>query len=700
MTRIYANANTVLPFIIGILAFFLVAGPKVLNPTNIAWLDQGDPATHYLGWLFFRNAEWSFPLGMNPNYGLELANAILFSDSLPLFAFLFKPFSALLPETFQYFGIWLLVCFVMQAWFGWKLMGLVSEGLVVRTLGAAFFVFAPPMIWRLHGHLSLVGHFLILGALYLTLHKRLQRRKFAWGTLLTVAALVHAYLLAMTGLLWLTDLIARTIRKNLLWRKAITEFAALLLVVGVTCWQAGYFSVGDGLIAWGYGFYRMNLLSLVDPSGWSYILKDIPEAAGDYEGFNYLGLGAITLLIFSLPVLISRRTNIMQAIRRYPVLLITCLGLTIFALSNKVGFGLHGFEYPLPELVLEMANVFRASGRMFWPVFYLILFSAIFLLVRGYEKRTASILLGLALVIQIVDTSAVYKGIPYNKMAEPSTAWNTSLTSPFWGEGASKYSKVRWVPPGNISPHWQTLAAYAGSHGLSTDAVYLARISTLALQTATEQASKAIASGSYEPDSLYILDDAVLLRAAININTEYDLLARVDGFNVIAPGGKRCESLLRLAEEVEINELLPPIKVGERILFNNTGSGQTYLVHGWSHPEPWGVWSEGEKATILLPLPGADIASILFEAHPLLSPSHLKQNVEVRINGIGAAELLLTSDSDKLLEVKIPETTNLKEGNNTIKLEFYLPDAARPIDIGINNDTRQLALGLIALTVR
>jgi hypothetical protein len=61
-----------LPLLIGVVAFFLVVGPRALNPLNIAWLGNGDPATHYLGWVFFRQSPWSFPIGLNPSYGLEL----------------------------------------------------------------------------------------------------------------------------------------------------------------------------------------------------------------------------------------------------------------------------------------------------------------------------------------------------------------------------------------------------------------------------------------------------------------------------------------------------------------------------------------------------------------------------------------------------------------------------------------------------
>ncbi len=162
----------VLPLFLGVISFLIVVGPRVLNPLNIAWIGAEDSATSYLGWLFFRDSSWGFPIGLNPRYGLEIGNAILYSDSNPLFAFIFKPFSPLLPHPFQYFGIWLLICFILQAWFAWKLLGLIENDVLIRLFGAGIFVFSPPMIWRVGGHFSLVGHFLILVALYLSLLTR------------------------------------------------------------------------------------------------------------------------------------------------------------------------------------------------------------------------------------------------------------------------------------------------------------------------------------------------------------------------------------------------------------------------------------------------------------------------------------------------------------------------------------------------
>ena len=545
------------PLLLGVLAFFIVIGPRVLDPTNIAWLGEGDPATHYLGWLFFRNSEWSFPIGLNPTYGLELGNAILFGDSNPLLAFLFKPFASLLPEPFQYSGLWLLTCFVLQAWFGWKLAGLLSECTTIKIFSAGLFVFSPPMMWRLYGHLSLVGHFFILAALYLVFHPRLERRRSAWIWLLAATAFVHAYLLAMVALLWLADLLGKLIQRKLPIRKGTIELAVILSVIGIVCWQTGYFSIGAGTRSGGFGLYRMNLLSIVDASGWSYVLKDIPEGAGDYEGFNFLGFGVIFLLVCAIPIALTGRTGLLEAIRRFPILLLVFAGLVVFAISNDVGFGSLKHWFYIPYKMFELANIFRASGRMFWPVFYAIIFVVIFLTVRGNNTRIAGYLLGFALVIQILDTSAAWKDIREKLMMEPNTTWVTPMIDPFWEKAGAKYKKVRWIPPGNQSPQWLPLAAYAGTHGLATDAVYLARVGTLALEQARRMASYALESGRYEADSLYILDESVFRQAAFSIDSTTDVLARVDGFNVLAPGWRKCADCPRLADEVKLTDLVP-----------------------------------------------------------------------------------------------------------------------------------------------
>lgn len=687
-----------LPLLMGVLAFLIVVGPRALNPQNIAWLSSGDPATHYLGWVFFRNAPWSFPVGLNPSYGLELSNAIVFSDSNPLFALLFKPFAALLPEPFQYFGLWFLMCFMLQSWFAWKLMGLASDHLMVRLLGSALFLFAPAMILRMGEHLSLAGHFLVLAALYLALRPSTRKQSFAWAALLVASALVHAYLLAMVALIWLADLLARTIKRQLTPGKAFAELAGILVLTGFCCWQAGYFSVdsaGLGLI--GFGLLRANVLTFFDSAGWSYVLGDLPGVPGDIDGLAFPGLGVIFLTVCALPLLLSGRSQFLSVIRPRWVLLLALFGLMIYAFSNNVGIGPFELHYWLPEFIIAKAGVFRAAGRMIWPVMYATIFAVLFVIVRGYSSRTAVLLFATALVLQVVDTRAGWETIRSKLMASPSAQWKTPLVDPFWSIAASHYQKVRWIKPQSYSTHWIELADYAGKYHLATDAVYLGRVNYASLQSAQSAAAKVIASGRFEADSLYVLDQRSTLQAAFTIDRSTDSLIKVDGFQVLAPGWKRCSECPQFPE-ADLHELIPAVRLGERIQFTEGGSGSTALAKGWWDSEAWGTGSVGKEAEVIL-RPSADVSAVSLETNTFLTQAHPRQAMEIRINDIQVLGASLTTASNTF-DITLPAEVRAsiaREG--FMRLKFNLPLAISPRELGMGDDERELAIGLLGLTL-
>ena len=96
----------------------------LLNPSYIDYLSPGDMETHWLGWLYFRHTPFfQFPLLSNFSYGLENWSAtIIHTDSLPIMALLFRPFSSYLPQLFQYFGYWIYLCFLFQGFCSYYLI--------------------------------------------------------------------------------------------------------------------------------------------------------------------------------------------------------------------------------------------------------------------------------------------------------------------------------------------------------------------------------------------------------------------------------------------------------------------------------------------------------------------------------------------------------------------------------------------------
>lgn len=180
-------------------------------------------------------------------------------------------------------------------------------------------------------------------------------------------------------------------------------------------------------------------------------------------------------------------------------------------------------------------------------------------------------------------------------MMTPSAQWPTLMRDPFWASAAAHYSKVRSLMPQNQSERWQVIADFAATHGLKTDAVYLGRMSSTALDQARQKTQHILESGQYDADSLYILDDSVLADAAKSVNSETDLLTRVDGLVVLAPGWKRCSQCLSVPDEGRRMSLLALMRPGQALIFNYSAR---QLTSGWSTPENWGTWSAGQQAQV------------------------------------------------------------------------------------------------------
>lgn len=524
------------PVCLGGLIFLLIVGPRALDPTNIAWLSGGDPSTGYLGWVFFRQDEWRFPLALNPHYGLELSSSILYSDSNVLFAFIFKAFSFILPPTFQYFGIWILLCFILQAYASWKILQLISNNFYICFIGTIIFVFSPNFLARLYGHYNLLGHFFILMSLYIIIKQDISARKWQWLILLICASLVHSYLSAMVIALWFTDLVTCLLVKKISSVYFIKECIIFFMVIFVTLYLGGYFTITKGLEAGGYGLYRMNILSLFNPSGWSYILKALPECPGNYEGFNYLGLGNLFLLFWTIPVYITNRKKIVFAKKYYP-LAILFMGFTLFAITSDVSF--LNYNFHLFTINFSIFKMFRASGRFFWPVFYIIILLCIWTTIKFRKRDVAIFLLTLSAFFQIIDTHIIWSDFRKIFMVSRASVWDTPLKNSFWNQAADRYSKLRAIPPNfTVFKDWSYFAQYAGKNGLKIDLAYLARMDPSALNRLNQHNADMSASGLFEKDTLYLIHEDYVSSVKQNIDTNKNFFTNVDGFYILAPHWK------------------------------------------------------------------------------------------------------------------------------------------------------------------
>jgi hypothetical protein len=82
----------------------------------------------------------------------------------------------------------------------------------------------------------------------------------------------------------------------------------------------------------------------------------------------------------------------------------------------------------------------------------------------------------------------------------------------------------------------------------------------------------------------------------------------------------------------------------------------------------------------------------------LVVSNHPEQKVIVSINGEYVKTEIFTQYEGNILTLDIPDS--IKENGGAVRIEFELPDAATPKSLGINEDTRTLALGLISMTMK
>jgi hypothetical protein len=280
----------------------IIVGFKVLNPQYIDWLSSNDPLLHYLGWSFFRLDDWRFPLGINPLLGVEISSSIVFSDSIPLLAIPFKFATKGWTENFQYFGIWTLSCFVLQAIFSWKIAEYFSKSLLIKVSVIGLFIFSPPMIWRIGMHSALVGHFFLLAAIFLCIKKYKVRNNIYWSILIVTSVLVHFYLFVMVLALWIFSYLDQLAHKSIGLKEFLRQYLSLVALVPLAVWQAGYISGEPVGGEWGYGIFVFNPLSILDSNGWSYFPSLV--SLNEQDSFQYLGMGMIILAIFTLPKLL------------------------------------------------------------------------------------------------------------------------------------------------------------------------------------------------------------------------------------------------------------------------------------------------------------------------------------------------------------------------------------------------------------
>jgi hypothetical protein len=367
--------------LIGFIYFLSFNCLYILNPADVIWLLRPtDIAQAFLGWLYFKETPFlQYPLGLNPDYAMLAGNSIIYTDSIPILALLFKYLRWFLPHPFQYFGWWMLTCIILQYYFAAKLLSTKITCNLTILLGALLFLFTDNLVLYFRiagGQFSLASQFLILASLYFALREKFLFRHWLW--LILLALLIHIYYACPVMTIFIFDLIGRVYKREMGVKSAFIFSAAALSASLAVMHASGYFS---------------------------YALKDIQNT--DFWGTNLfslrIGLGATILLVLAIGLIIKEKSIFKQSIKTVPLFLaLACVLLYIFSWGPNWQIAHHTI-LTLPQIPLY--TIFRNMHRFALPLTYLVMFFALLIFSIKFgnkNKILVPILIGLV-ILQFYD---------------------------------------------------------------------------------------------------------------------------------------------------------------------------------------------------------------------------------------------------------------------------------------------------------
>lgn len=495
--------------LVGLLFSIHIFGINFLAGGGPYWETATDDVLqHLIGYHYFMNDIWRFPVFFTTNLNFPYGQNIIFTDSIPILALVSKMFRSYLPIYKNNFGIWYGMCYVLQAASMTSLLGFLGFKNYFSMFVASLFALSIPSFLFRFEHAALISHFLIIFSLLIYLNI-IRSYTFHQGVfiilILTVSILVHFYIFMMVLLIIIAAFIQKYINKQMRGKALFKNFLLFACIILITMYCSGYVDVNKiPKGGTGFGNYSMNLLSPVYPY-LSSLLPDFPKidpTGGQGEGYNYLGLGLIFLLLICV---VKHGRSCIEMIQKHKVLCGILIFLTIFSISNKVyianyklievGFSslktsdskqndfqnitadttpMHNDQLTLKKIIRYPFDQLRSSGRFFWPVVYVILIASIVVTLKKFEMNTALFIILLALVIQVFDTMQL-------RHIMSVKALNGEMPLSYyqaWTDLISQHSSIKILPVHQCSPNRSLnlkLQLIAAKHNKPTNGVYSSR---------------------------------------------------------------------------------------------------------------------------------------------------------------------------------------------------------------------------------
>jgi len=378
-------------------------------------LYKNDSAQHYWGWAFFKNEPWKFPIGMFNSLSYPNDVSIIFTDSIPLFAIIFKFILRLIRYTgeFQYFGFYGLLCFCLQSLFGMLITRKIINDNLIALIGGLFFCFSPFFIYRMFVHTALDSHYLILASICLILYSNILFRKSFKLNLFLVALIsfltstIHMYLVVMCGIFIVSYSILYGLSKKMVSKPILLLLIFVIISLSSLSILGGFSSnVELGKVKKKYEIMP-SIIQTTGYTNFKFMFNKCADKFGNFpkndlqvrDDFSYLDLGIIVLSLFTLLNVgkMASRCNEQKIFLIIVIVYAFCFLVSLYpflSLNGKI------FFFDSINHNNFLLNIFRHNERLSLICSY-IFFIFVLIILRSQKKLLP--ILFLCLCLQVID---------------------------------------------------------------------------------------------------------------------------------------------------------------------------------------------------------------------------------------------------------------------------------------------------------
>lgn len=501
--------------LIGILIFVLIYGVKILDPTYIGFIYNGDNdlKQHYIGWSQYRQCAWRFPIGLVDSLSYPTAISVIYTDSIPLVACIFKLFSPILPVDFQYFGLVGILSFALMGATSAILLNRFIKSIPTCILLTPFFVASFPILQRMYYHTALAAHWLIIIALILWVYdtacEKANRYIVYWGLLGFFAVSIHTYYIPILGMVLLADCVTVFIFNKKSLFRAVMQIVTFCAAGLLSLWIFGGFYGNGSAVGFGLGTFGANFNTFINPIDYGVILPNMGiQNYFQYEGCGYLGFGILILSVLADVLFIVNKKKL-EITKEQKTYLFVGLGLLLcsfgFATLPMISIGEWTIgQIPYPEPIFKVLSIFRSNGRFIWVGMYLLMLITVVAIERMLASKPVILygVIAAGLILQFVDLSGMIAERQkfYRENHDVSICWDTDINLAKMAAGKKSFIFMYDVNDLNMET-----AFYAYRNGMTLNSFYFARDINEDVKNQINKYWDEIAGSNIRGDAVYLM---------------------------------------------------------------------------------------------------------------------------------------------------------------------------------------------------